>query len=363
MTEAFRQYCEKYNIILKDYHEITKFLKEYSYEGAVLYDAAHLNYALYSTVSEKAQMINAANPTEALKAVKNEVELQNMREVFLRDNVIVTKFIYWLKKNIGKTPLNEYTAAMKLDSMRRQAEGFLDLSFETIAGYKENAAMMHYEATKENNKQLEPEGMLLVDSGGQYLGGTTDITRTIVLGEISEEMKQHFCAVAAGMLRLTNANFLYGCTGRNLDILARGPVWELNMDYKCGTGHGVGYILNVHEGPQNIRWKFVEGQKECALEEGMIVTNEPGVYREGSHGIRTENVLLVRKGEKNGDGQFMHFETLTFVPIDRAALDQKYLTKTDIKLINNYHKEVYRRIAPYLTEEEKEWLKAETMPI
>ena len=363
VTEEFRKYCSGNGIVLKDYHEITGFLKEYSFEGTVLYDSSNLNYALYSIIEQKAKLVEAPNPTGALKAVKNETELKNMRNVYLKDNVVVTKFIYWLKKNVGKIPLNEYTAAMKLDGMRREVPKFLDLSFETISGYKENAAMMHYEATAENNKVIEPEGMLLVDSGGQYLGGTTDITRTIVLGEISEEIKQHFSAVAAGMMRLTHARFLYGCTGRNLDILARGPLWDLNIDYKCGTGHGIGYILNVHEGPQNIRWKYTEGQKEAALEEGMIVTNEPGVYREGSHGIRTENVLLVQKGEKNGDGQFMHFETLTYVPIDREALDKKYLTERDIQWINEYHEEVYRRLALYMTEEEKEWLRAATLPL
>lgn len=363
VTEEFIQYCEQNHIILKEYEEITGFLKEFSYDGSVLYDSSNLNYALYQIVSEKTKTVDAPNPTGALKAVKNETELKNMREVYLKDNVVVTKFIYWLKKNVGKIPLNEYTAAMKLDGMRREVPEFLDLSFETISGYKENAAMMHYEATAENNKVIEPEGMLLVDSGGQYLGGTTDITRTIVLGEISEEIKQHFSAVAAGMMRLTHARFLYGCTGRNLDILARGPLWDLNIDYKCGTGHGIGYILNVHEGPQNIRWKYVEGQKEAVLEEGMAVTNEPGVYKEGSHGIRTENVLLVRKGEKNGDGQFMHFENLTYVPIDRETLDKKYLTEKDIQWINEYHEEVYKRLSPYLAEEEKLWLREVTLPL
>lgn len=363
VTKEFESYCAKYNILLKDYHEITECLKAFTYKGAVLYDGKNLNYALYRVISTKTECVDAHNPTERLKAVKNETELKNMREVFLRDNVIVTKFIYWLKQNVGNIPLNEYTAAKKLDDMRREAEGFLDLSFETISGYKENAAMMHYEATEEDNKEIKPEGMLLVDSGGQYMGGTTDITRTIVLGDISEEMKQHFSAVAAGMIRLTHANFLYGCTGRNVDILARGPLWDMNIDYKCGTGHGVGYILNVHEGPQNIRWKFAPGQTESVLEAGMTVTNEPGVYIEGSHGIRTENVLLVENGEKNTDGQFMHFETLTFVPIDKEALDKKYLTETDVKRIDEYHEEVYKRIAPYLTKEEAQWLREVTLPL
>lgn len=363
VTEKLQEYCENYNIIMKDYDEITEFLKNFSYEGKVLYDGRNLNYALYSTVLAKAEGVDAPNPTEGLKAVKNAAEIENMRKVYLQDNLVVTRFIYWLKKNAGKVPLNEYTAAMKLDGMRRETEGFLDLSFETISGYKENAAMMHYEATAENNKEIEAEGMLLVDSGGQYLGGTTDITRTIVLGNISDEIRKHFSAVAAGMIRLTNARFLYGCTGKNLDILARGPMWDMNIDYKCGTGHGVGYILNVHEGPQNIRWRFVEGQNEAVLEEGMTVTDEPGVYREGSHGIRTENVLLVKKGEKNGDGQFMEFETLTFVPIDREALDKKYLTETDIRQLDAYHEEVYRRLSPHLNKEEAEWLREVTLPL
>ncbi len=363
VTQELKAYAETYHIVIKDYFEIAEFLKNFSYHGAVMYDSGNLNYALYKTICGKTECIDERNPTELMKAVKNPVELQNMREVFLTDNVVVTKFIYWLKQNAGKIPLNEYTAAMKLDGMRREAEGFLDLSFETISGYKENAAMMHYEATEENNKEIRAEGMLLVDSGGQYMGGTTDITRTIVLGEISEEEKKHFSAVAAGMIRLSNAKFLYGCTGRNVDILAREPMWEMNIDYKCGTGHGVGYILNVHEGPQGIRWKYTEGQTEAVLEEGMNVTNEPGVYREGSHGIRTENVMLVRKGEKNGDGQFMYFETLTFVPIDREALDKKYLTETDVRRIDAYHEEVYRRISPKLTKEEAEWLREVTLPL
>lgn len=363
VTQKLREYCEKYNIILKDYDEITEFLKNFSYEGKVLYDGRNLNYALYQAVSAKAEGVDAPNPTESLKAVKNAAEIENMRKVYLQDNLVVTRFIYWLKRNAGKVPLNEYTAAMKLDDMRRETEGFLDLSFETISGYKENAAMMHYEATAENHKEIEADGMLLVDSGGQYMGGTTDITRTIVLGQISDEIKKHFSAVAAGMIRLTNARFLYGCTGKNLDILARGPMWDMHIDYKCGTGHGVGYVLNVHEGPQNIRWRFGEGQIEAVLEEGMTVTDEPGVYREGSHGIRTENVLLVRKDEKNGDGQFMQFETLTFVPIDREALDKKYLTETDIRQLDAYHEEVYRRLSPHLSKEEAEWLREVTLPL
>ena len=295
--------------------------------------------------------------------MKNKTELKNIREVYLKDSLAVCRFMYWLKKNVGKIPMTELSAAEYMDNLRRETEGFLDLSFPTICGYKENAAMMHYQATEENHKELEAEGMLLVDSGGQYLGGTTDVTRTFALGEVAKEMKIHFTAVAMGMLRLGAGNFLHGCTGRNLDILARGPLWDMNIDYKCGTGHGIGYILNVHEGPQNITWRFLEGMKEAVLEEGMIVSNEPGVYMAGSHGIRTENIMAVKKGVKNDDGQFMYFEHLTFVPIDLDLIERSVMEKKDIERLNQYHEQVYEKIAPLMTEEEKVWLKEATKAI
>ena len=361
-TAAFCQYAKVHGIVLKDYDEIIPFLEDYPYQGKVLVDERNLSYLLYKTVSERAEIVNAFNPTEQLKAVKNQVELDRMREVYLKDSVAVTKFIYWLKKamdeeNNGGEKLTEVSAAAYLDNLRAQIPEYLDLSFPTISAYKENAAMMHYEATEECHKELKAEGMLLVDSGGQYLGGTTDVTRTIVLGEISEEIKKHYSAVASGMLELLNAKFLYGCTGRNLDILARKPLWDMGIDYKCGTGHGIGYILNVHEGPQNIRWKYPEGMKEAVLEEGMILSNEPGVYKAGSHGIRIENIMVTKKDECNEDGQFMSFECLTFVPIDMELIDTSRMERKDIHNLNLYHKEVYEKISPYMSEEEKVWLK------
>ena len=207
---------------------------------------------------------------------------------------------------------------------------------------------------------LAPEGLFLVDSGGQYLGATTDVTRTIVLGPISDEIKMHYTVVAAGMLQMTNARWLHGCTGRNLDILARQPVWNIGMDYKCGTGHGVGYILNVHEGPQGLSWQYVEGRPEAVIEEGMDVTNEPGIYVEGSHGIRIENVMVAKNDVKNEYGQFMHFETLTWVPIDMEAIDEKYMTETQRAFLYKYQREVYEKLSPYLDDEEKAWLLKET---
>lgn len=362
VSDELRRHAEENGITIKDYDEITEFLRNGA-EGNVLFDASNVSYALYRILKDKAETVADSNPTEALKAVKNPTELSHMEEVYLKDSVALTRFIYWLKNNIGKIPMNEYTAAMHLDNLRREVEGFLDLSFPTISGYRENAAMMHYEATENENKELEAEGMLLVDSGGQYMGGTTDVTRTIVLGEISDEMKKHFTLVAVGMLNLTAARFLHGCTGRNLDILAREPLWSLNIDYKCGTGHGIGYILNVHEGPQNIRWRFTDTMKEAVIEAGMVISNEPGVYKEGSHGIRTENIIVARNGVKNGDGQFMYFDTLTYVPIDLCGIDPSYMQERDIERLNGYHKAVYEKVSPYLTEEERLWLEEATAPI
>lgn len=359
-TEA---YLKGYGVRVEDYKDTFTFLKNIPDGTKMELDLANSSYSIYKALAGRAEIIHADNPTEKLKAVKNETELSYMREVYKKDSAAVCKFIYWLKKNIGKETITEVSAADYLDNLRRETEGFLDLSFPTISGYAENAAMMHYEATKECHKVLEPKGMLLVDSGGQYMGGTTDVTRTIVLGEVTEEMKKHFTAVASGMLQLSDAKFLYGCTGRNLDILARQPLWDLNIDYKCGTGHGVGYILNVHEGPQNIRWRFTDGMQEAVIEAGMDVTNEPGVYIEGSHGIRTENVMVAVNGEKNGDGQFMHFETLTFVPIDREAIDARYMSAENIKRLNAYHEKVRETIVPYLNEEEAAWLAEVTQPV
>lgn len=363
VTDSLREHAAKYGITLHPYGETLSYLENGAVCGKVLCDPGQVSYAFYKTIAGHAQIVDGANPTELMKAIKNPVELAHMQEVFIKDSAALCKFIYWIKTNIGKIPMTELSAAQHLDHLRSEVEGYLDLSFPTISAYRANAAMMHYEATPESHAKLAQEGMLLVDSGGQYLGGTTDVTRTIVLGPVTDEERRHFTAVAMGMLQLTDAKFLYGCTGRNLDILARQPMWDQNMDYKCGTGHGVGYILNVHEGPQGLRWKYTEGMKEAVLEAGMDVTNEPGVYIEGRYGIRTENVMVVRNGVKNGDGQFMYFETLTFAPIDLDAIDVSLMQPKDIERLNRYHAQVYEKIAPYLTEEEAAWLSEATRKI
>ena len=260
--------------------------------------------------------------------------------------------------------MTEYTAAMKLDSMRAEIPGFIELSFPTISAYNANAAMAHYEAGEDNAAEVKPEGLLLVDSGGTYMGGTTDVTRTIVVGEISDEIKKHYTATVAGMLQLAACRFMHGCTGRNVDLFARGPLWDIDIDYNHGTGHGIGYILNVHEGPQSIRWRYAQGVDEALLEPGMIISDEPGVYIEGSHGIRIENIVEVVKRKENEYGAFLGFDHLTYVPIDLEAIDTRYMKPENVELLNAYHKAVYDKVAPLIEDEEvKAWLKEATKAI
>lgn len=363
LNPEVKSYLSANNIVIKEYADVAEHLRALPEGNKVLVDKRYTSYALYKCLTEKQELVEKNNPTELLKSVKNPAELQNMEKIYLKDSVAVTRFIYWLKQNIGKVEITEISAADKLEEFRREIPEFLDLSFPTISAYKENAAMMHYDPSPEKPVVLQAEGLLLVDSGGQYLGGTTDITRTIVLGPISDEIKKHYTLTVAGMLELTHAKWIYGCTGRNLDILARRPLWNIGIDYQCGTGHGVGYILNVHEGPQNLRWRFAPGVQEAVLEAGMDVTNEPGVYIAGSHGIRIENVMVAKNAEKNEYGQFMYFDTLTYAPIDLEAIDVQYLTTEQKKYLNEYHKAVYEKMLPYLSEEEGQWLDAVTREI
>lgn len=363
LTDKVKEELAASSVVLKDYDRFNEELEQIPWEGRVLLDKENSNYSIYKLVEKKAEVVLGTNPTQKLKAIKNEVELEQMKRVYLLDSLVVCRFMRWLKENVGKIPMTELSAARYMDQLRRDTEGFLDLSFPTICAYRENAAMMHYQATTKQDKEIHAEGMLLIDSGGQYMGGTTDVTRTYCLGEVTAEMKDHYTAVVVGMLRLLNGKFLYGCTGRNLDILARGPLWDMGIDYKCGTGHGIGYILNVHEGPQNIRWRFSEGMEEVILEEGMVLSNEPGVYKAGSHGIRIENIMAVKKGIKNEDGQFMEFEGLTYAPIDLQLINPDIMEKRDILNLNRYHRQVYERIAPLMTEEEKNWLQEITREI
>lgn len=363
LEEKVQEYLKENGITVRPYEDIYDYARNLS-KVTVLVSMEETNYRIAESVKEHAALIDRANPSNLLKAVKNETELKNTRIAHLKDAVAVTKFMYWLKTNIGQTKMTEISASDYLEELRKEQEHFIDLSFDTISAYGANAAMMHYSATKESNAVLKPEGFLLVDSGGHYLEGTTDITRTFALGKLTKEEKLHFTAVCRANLNLANAKFLYGCCGLNLDILARGPLWELGIDYKCGTGHGVGHILNVHEGPNGFRWKVVSERNDSGrLEAGMITTDEPGVYMEGKYGIRTENELICVKAEKNEYGQFMEFENITYVPIDLDAILPEEMTARERKELNDYHRMVYEKVSPYLTKEEQAWLAHYTRPI
>lgn len=362
--EDIRAELSKENVQIKGYEEVYEFIKNIDENEVVLIDTSKVNYAIYNNIPSNVQKIEERNPSILFKSIKNEIELKNIRNSHINDGVAFTKFMYWLKNNIGKIEITEISATQKLEEFRREQDKFIEPSFSTIAAYKDHAAMMHYSATEESNYKLEPRDLFLVDSGGQYFDGTTDITRTIALGPIPENVRKDFTNVVRGMIRLSKAKFLYGCRGYNLDILARGPLWEEGVDYKCGTGHGIGFVLNVHEGPNGFRWKVREDiDDSCILEEGMVTTNEPGVYVENSHGIRIENEIVVRKAEKNEYGQFMDFEVITFAPIDLDAIDESLILKDEKVYLNNYHKQVYDKISPYLNEEEKQWLKTYTREI
>ena len=362
--EDIKHELSKEDVQIKGYDEVYEFIKNIDEDEVVLIDTSKVNYAIYNSIPSNVRKIEERNPSILFKSIKNEIELKNIRNSHIKDGVAFTKFMYWLKNNIGKIDITEISATQKLEDLRREQDKFIEPSFSTIAAYKDHAAMMHYSATEESNYKLEPRDLFLVDSGGQYFDGTTDITRTIALGSIPENVRRDFTNVVRGMIRLSKAKFLYGCRGYNLDILARGPLWEEGIDYKCGTGHGIGFLLNVHEGPNGFRWKVREGIDDtCILEEGMVTTNEPGVYVENSHGIRIENEIVVRKAEKNEYGQFMDFEVITFAPIDLDAIDESLLLKDERIYLNNYHKQVYDKISPYLNEEEKQWLKIYTREI
>ncbi len=362
VDEKLRRYLDENGIQTKPYDSFYDYVKTLANE-TILMNRSVVNYRICNNIADSNQIIDDVDPTTPLKAVKNQVEVDNTRNAHVKDAVAMCKFMYWLKKNVGKIPMTEISASDYLAELRARQEGFLDLSFDTICGYADHGAIVHYAATPESDVALKPEGLLLVDSGGHYLEGTTDITRTFALGPVTDEMKADFTRVCRSNMNLANVRFLHGCTGRNIDIVAREPLWEAGMDYKHGTGHGVGYVLNVHEGPNSFRWQNSAISKECVFEEGMITTDEPGIYIEGKYGIRTENELVCRKGEKNEFGQFMYFENITYVPIDLDAIDPDQMTSTEKNRLNSYHENVYRVVSPFLEGEELAWLKQATRAI
>lgn len=350
---------QKENVLIKEYEMIYK--DAASLTGKVLLNASQINYALFNEI--QCDIVDGMNPSQAFKAIKNDVEIKNSKHAHIKDGIAMTKFMYWLKTNFGHIDMDEISITQKVLELRQEQELFIEPSFDTICAFNQNGALMHYHATDEQHSKIDCDGLLLIDSGGQYLDGTTDITRTYALGQISDIQKKHFTMVLQGMLALQNARFLKGCTGINLDILARTPMWAQDIDYQCGTGHGVGHFLNVHEGPHGIRPKKRTPGEDTVIEPGMNVTDEPGIYLEGQYGIRLENELLCVEGTENEYGQFLHFEPLTFAPIDLDAIDIELLTYKEKAWLNDYHKSVYDHISPYLTNEEKLWLEQYTRAI
>lgn len=362
-SDEIKQRLAADGVELCGYEEVYSALSKLDEQKAVMFSRKAVNYLFMRSLPAGIKRVERSSVIAALKAAKTEAEQQGERIAHIRDGAAVTRFIRWLKTSVGRERITEISAAEKLLEFRREGENFLGESFEPIMGYAAHGAIVHYSATEQTNAELKPRGLLLSDTGAHYLEGTTDITRTIALGELTDEEKRAFTLVLAGHLELAAAVFPYGTRGANLDILARAPLWEQGLDYRHGTGHGVGYVLNVHEGPQRIHWRLGSAVSSAVFEEGMITSDEPGLYIEGKFGVRHENLVLCRKKEETEYGSFMCFETLTLVPFDLDAVDTAYLTDRQVRLLNAYHKRVYEALSPLLSEDEADWLAHATREI
>ncbi len=361
IDKTIEKYLKNNNVTINPYFQFYDDLKSLQ-EKTISIDFTKANYTIYSNIKDSNKLLNAKDPTLLMKCIKNEVEINNIINAHIKDGVAFTKFMYYVKTNINKKiTLTEISVSDFLEEKRKEQQSFVDLSFNTICAYKEHGAMMHYSATPSTNATLSNSDFLLVDSGGHYLDGTTDITRTIALGELTDTQKLHFTTVLKSLIALSQAVFLKGVKGSNLDVLARDPIWKLFIDYKCGTGHGVGYMLSVHEAPNSFRWQT--NHDSVNLEPGMITTNEPGIYLENKYGIRIENELLCVEKTKNEFGEFLGFETITYAPIDLDAIDVNLLNQEEKNWLNNYHSLVYNVLYSHLNEEERAWLETYTRKI
>jgi Xaa-Pro aminopeptidase len=354
-----RAHFEKCGIITKPYEEIKSFLTALPEHCKVSFDSETLSAKLHSALSGSITEIEESNPVALVKSMKTEAEIENIRKSQVRDGVAMVKFHMWLEDAVKRGEASELEVEKKLRHFRSEQERFVSESFHTIAAYGEHAAMMHYSASAQSNSKLEQEGLFLFDSGGNYLDGTTDITRTVALGPVTDEMKMDYTLTLKSHIALAKLRFLHGATGSKIEMVARQPMWAEGLDYKCGTGHGVGYFMNVHEGPQTMKM----APNAVKIQPGMILTNEPGVYREGKHGIRIENTLVVRKDIETAFGQFLNFETVSFCPIDMKPIDSTRLIDEEKQWLNTYHEAVYNKLSPHLSNAEKLWLKAATKAI
>lgn len=350
------------NVSLRPYNDIYEDIKTLKVEKGLLLDSGKVNYALYCNIPDSVVKVDKQNPEIIFKAVKNKVEIENIKKAQIKDSVAHIRFMKWLKENVAKEEITEISASEKLDSFREAMGNFIRPSFEPISAFGEHAAIVHYTSSPETDIRLKEGSFFLSDTGAGFYEGSTDITRTFALGEVPDIFKEHFTIVLIAHLRLGHAKFKKGCNSTNLDMYTRMPFWDRGLDYNHGTGHGVGYLLNIHEGPSGIRWQYRAGDSH-PFEPGMIITNEPGLYIAGSHGIRLENEILVREAENNEYGQFFDFETITYIPMDLDAVKKEIMSKEEIKLLNEYHAQVYEKTKDYLNDEEKEWLKKYTRSI
>lgn len=360
LSAELREKLGRAGVEIREYDAIAALLGTLPERVTIQLSKKEVNCYLTECIPAKTVILDKESPVTLAKAIKNKTEREHICRAHIKDGVALTRFLFWLKNCVGKEAVTEISAARKLEEYRAQQEGYIGPSFDPIIAYGAHGAVIHYEATKETDAKLLPKGLLLADTGGHYLDGTTDVTRTVALGEITEEERRAYTVVLRSHLHLGAARFLYGCCGQNLDILAREPMWEQGMDYNHGTGHGVGYLLSVHEGPQNIRYRISEKLPAVVLEEGMVISNEPGFYQAGRFGIRHENLVLCEKEEMTEAGQFMKLEPLTMVPFDRDAIDPKMMTLQELNWLNAYHERVYQTLSPYLEGEELAWLRQAT---
>ena len=359
VSKETREQLLQEGVEIQDYHHISLFLGKLDNQNACFcLDASTLNYAIYNKIASRFKTQNTTSPIIQAKAIKNETEIAGFRQACIKDGVAMTKFFYWLEENLNKS-LTECAVSEQLTAFRSANEGYVSDSFENISAYGANAALPHYEAIPGKDALLQAKGLYLVDSGGQYTHGTTDITRTVPLGALTKQEKEDYTIVLKGMIALSRAIFPEGTRGCNIDVIARQPMWQTYRNFGHGTGHGIGFFLNVHEGPQSIR----QDLKDQALLLGMVTSNEPGIYREGSHGIRHENMILCIPVAENEFGKWYGFETLTLCYFDTTALCRDLLDKDEIEWLNHYHRMVYEKLSPYLNEQESAWLSKKTQPI
>ena len=358
ITQEVNEYLQEQQVSLRKYDEAESFLNSFAGEN-ILIDPKKTNYAIYSAINPACKVVRGESPVTLLKAIRNEQEIAGIHHAMQRDGVALVKFLKWLEASVLSGKETELSVDRKLHEFRAAQPLYMGESFDTIAGYKEHGAIVHYSATEESDVTLQSKGFLLLDSGAQYLDGTTDITRTIALGELTEEEKTDYTLILKGHIALAMAKFPAGTRGAQLDVLARMPIWSHGMNFLHGTGHGVGHFLSVHEGPQSIRMN----ENPIVLQPGMVTSNEPGVYKAGSHGIRTENLTLVCKDKEGMFGEYFKFETITLCPICKKGIIKEMLTAEEVKWFNDYHRTVYAKLSPSLNEEEKKWLLEATKAI